>query len=492
MEKKGMLYKRTFSAAASALMVLSACAPMSVFADEQEFDIVNENSDFDVIPESETKSQVYLNTNFETGSVKAALDKAAQATDNKNDAKEELLTSIAASNKEEGDIFHASIRTLLGKNRIGNKINSTEWNKDTKECSIKGSMTLDIDLKELLALEGYDLSLIRSAENAFNNLKEVMSAPNILDEYLTSGTIEFTVTLPSDIYFSEKISDSSGQYPSHLVKIAKVEKVAASPTQAKVTLTLNEGKQFKDLIRVVKGNGNYDSISVELPYEGTYSYSGNGPRPGLQATVKVEGSKLFTATRARKTLNFNVNANEHNTTKFDLKENLKVSETVKPEKPSKPSGTLTGGYPSSKPGNSTSTSSVRAMYRLYNPKTAEHFYTQSAEERDNLVRGGWNNEGIGWHAPTGSSTPVYRVFNPNSGDHHYTTNLEEYQTLTRIGWNAEGIGWYSESNKGAPIYRLYNKTIKVGSHHYTQNAAERDKLVNEGWVYEGIAWYAVK
>lgn len=57
MNKKGMLYKRTFSAAASALMAISAIAPMSVFAEE----FTEETSTIDFVNESEqVPSGVYL------------------------------------------------------------------------------------------------------------------------------------------------------------------------------------------------------------------------------------------------------------------------------------------------------------------------------------------------------------------------------------------------------------------------------------------------
>lgn len=127
------------------------------------------------------------------------------------------------------------------------------------------------------------------------------------------------------------------------------------------------------------------------------------------------------------------------------------------------------------------------MYRLYNPNSGEHFYTQNAAEKNNLVSKGWKYEGIGWNGPS-SGNPVYRLYNPNAGDHHYTLHAYEKDNLIKKGWRYEGISWYS----GGPnaLHRLYNPNAKAGSHHYTLNTNEKNNLVKHGWKYEGLAWYA--
>ncbi|WP_314581713.1 GH25 family lysozyme [Enterococcus gilvus] len=127
------------------------------------------------------------------------------------------------------------------------------------------------------------------------------------------------------------------------------------------------------------------------------------------------------------------------------------------------------------------------MYRVYNPNSGEHFYTQNVAEKNNLVSMGWRYEGIGWNGPT-SGNPVYRLYNPNAGDHHYTLHAYEKDNLIKKGWRYEGISWYS----GGPnaLHRLYNPNAKAGSHHYTLNTNEKNNLVKHGWRYEGLAWYA--
>jgi GH25 family lysozyme M1 (1,4-beta-N-acetylmuramidase) len=127
------------------------------------------------------------------------------------------------------------------------------------------------------------------------------------------------------------------------------------------------------------------------------------------------------------------------------------------------------------------------MYRVYNPNSGEHFYTQNVAEKNNLVSKGWRYEGIGWNGPT-SGNPVYRLYNPNAGDHHYTLHAYEKDNLIKKGWRYEGVSWYS----GGPnaLHRLYNPNATAGSHHYTLNTNEKNNLVKHGWRYEGLAWYA--
>lgn len=138
----------------------------------------------------------------------------------------------------------------------------------------------------------------------------------------------------------------------------------------------------------------------------------------------------------------------------------------------------------------------KTMYRVYNPNSGEHFYTESVAEKNFLVNVGWNDEGIGWIAPNSSNTPVYRLY--SGTDHHYTTSKAERDYLVKVGWSDEGIGWYSDDNQGLPLYRQFNPNVNPGasynnsgSHNYTVNKAENDALVRAGWREEGIGWYGV-
>lgn len=131
------------------------------------------------------------------------------------------------------------------------------------------------------------------------------------------------------------------------------------------------------------------------------------------------------------------------------------------------------------------------MYRMYNPNTGEHFYTERRKEGNSLVDAGWEYEGNGWIAPKGGD-PVYRLYNEPAGDHHYTMSKRERDHLVKLGWRDEGIGWYSApKDMGKPLYRLYNPNCTgSGSHHYTKSLKEVKMLEEIGWKNEGIAWYA--
>ena len=134
---------------------------------------------------------------------------------------------------------------------------------------------------------------------------------------------------------------------------------------------------------------------------------------------------------------------------------------------------------------------TRAMHRLYNRWTGEHFYTASDAERARLVSVGWTYEGVGWVAPA-SGDKVYRLYNPyvDGGDHHYTMDADEYEALEVLGWRQEGVGW--RSGGSVKVYRQYNEYATTGTHNYTTSKAENDALVRLGWRAEGVGWYAVR
>lgn len=140
--------------------------------------------------------------------------------------------------------------------------------------------------------------------------------------------------------------------------------------------------------------------------------------------------------------------------------------------------------------NSSDVEASQVMNRVYNPNSGEHFYTNSPEERDNLLKNGWKNEGTAWTAPD-SGNEVFRLYNPNTGDHHYTLSSEERDTVVSKGWRYEGVGWYS-GESGVPVYRAYNTNAVSGAHHFTTAEGEINNLVRSGWRNEGVAWYGLE
>lgn len=137
-----------------------------------------------------------------------------------------------------------------------------------------------------------------------------------------------------------------------------------------------------------------------------------------------------------------------------------------------------------------SAASSKPVYRLYNHNTGEHFYTESAYEKDSLKRAGWNDEGLGWQAAT-SGTPVYRVYNPNvgGGDHYYTMSKYEAQSLVNVGWRWDNNGKAAFYSGGSVnLYVAYNPNAYSGSHNYTINSYEQNSLLGKGWKYGKVAW----
>ena len=59
-----------------------------------------------------------------------------------------------------------------------------------------------------------------------------------------------------------------------------------------------------------------------------------------------------------------------------------------------------------------------------------------------VVTGVLSTGGIASKVEAASYIPVYRLYNPNTGEHFYTENEAEYIYLQNVGWNDEGIGWY--------------------------------------------------
>ena len=137
------------------------------------------------------------------------------------------------------------------------------------------------------------------------------------------------------------------------------------------------------------------------------------------------------------------------------------------------------------------------VFRLYNLRTSEHFYTRDENERKALIRGGWIDEKVSWYslkADDPLAEPVYRLYNPNAQDHHYTREENEKSVLIQLGWVLEGIGWYAQKGtEGKPIYRAYNpNATAAGAHHFSRSDNEYNALANMGWKQEGLSFYVPK
>lgn len=126
----------------------------------------------------------------------------------------------------------------------------------------------------------------------------------------------------------------------------------------------------------------------------------------------------------------------------------------------------------------------RAVYRIYNKNSGEHFFTASAEEGNNLLSLGWTYEGIAWSFPENADTPVYRLYNPWIGEHFFTESDIERGILANMGWIDEGTAFMSGGED--IVYRMYDKEAR---HLYTASEQEKEALQERGWKYEGVGWY---
>jgi hypothetical protein len=126
------------------------------------------------------------------------------------------------------------------------------------------------------------------------------------------------------------------------------------------------------------------------------------------------------------------------------------------------------------------------LFRLYNPTSADHFYTTDPAERDSAkASSGYVDEGTAcWVAATKSlgTSSFFRLFNPQSGDHFYTKSASERAlAVFQSGYTDEGIACEVPiSGTGTvPFFRLFNSAL--GDHFYTTSANERDAaIVNLG------------
>ncbi|WP_238944139.1 trypsin-like peptidase domain-containing protein [Allofranklinella schreckenbergeri] len=152
--------------------------------------------------------------------------------------------------------------------------------------------------------------------------------------------------------------------------------------------------------------------------------------------------------------------------------------------------------------------SLRPVYRFFNTASGSHFYTQSVQERDIVIKNmpALHYEGEAFWAYVNAHvqnsahahlSPVYRFFNQATGAHFYTTSPLERDIL-RSADNAntfkyEGEVWYARTMPGDgtdPVYRFYNTSN--GSHFYT--ISHQEKLLIDAIFPslkpEGVAYYA--
>lgn len=142
------------------------------------------------------------------------------------------------------------------------------------------------------------------------------------------------------------------------------------------------------------------------------------------------------------------------------------------------------------------------VYRFFNVRNANHFYTDSASERD-MVIATWPDvfryEGIAYYVnPAKNEQPLYRFFYRRGSSHFYTASVQE-ASMILAKWpdvfTYDGTTYRVSREQvtgGTTVYRFLNR--RNSSHFYTASAEERD-MVTKRWpnifIYEGPAFWVV-
>ena len=142
------------------------------------------------------------------------------------------------------------------------------------------------------------------------------------------------------------------------------------------------------------------------------------------------------------------------------------------------------------------------VYRFYNLKTNAHFYTNSLEERNGVLRkyqGILSYEGPAfWSFPAAGTIPIHRFYNVVTQSHFYTASDQEKAKVMALWpylYTYEGKAFHVYPTYAAgrcPVYRFYNAS--TGLHFYTISEAERayvNKTWPNVWYEEGAAFYVL-
>ncbi|MDO8915833.1 MAG: hypothetical protein Q7W16_07115 [Coriobacteriia bacterium] len=104
--------------------------------------------------------------------------------------------------------------------------------------------------------------------------------------------------------------------------------------------------------------------------------------------------------------------------------------------------------------DTSGTTNVSPLYRLYNTRTGRYTFTASTSERDKLLRLRYRRRAyyrlqgvttlVSLTAEPGAS-PVYRLYNTRKNTFYFATSLAQANSLLRIrrgGWKSKGIAFY--------------------------------------------------
>lgn len=128
------------------------------------------------------------------------------------------------------------------------------------------------------------------------------------------------------------------------------------------------------------------------------------------------------------------------------------------------------------------------VYRLYNSRNPNHFYTTSSAERDSAIRNGYRYEKLGFYVCKNGTRPIYRLYSESRVNHFYTASADERDRVQQNDYRYEGVAFATCPNDTRSVYRLYSSASK--NHFYTTYGSERDSAIQGGYKFEGEAFNA--
>jgi hypothetical protein len=136
--------------------------------------------------------------------------------------------------------------------------------------------------------------------------------------------------------------------------------------------------------------------------------------------------------------------------------------------------------------NDLSKKNSNPVYKFYDRITGDHLYTASEKEKNTIIatpKTTYKYEGIAFYAYSVQASdliPIYRFYNKKTRDHFYTSDEEKKDELKKSNTNVyEGIAFYaypSQMENALPVYYFYNGTDQI----YTISEIEKNNLLSSG------------
>ena len=142
------------------------------------------------------------------------------------------------------------------------------------------------------------------------------------------------------------------------------------------------------------------------------------------------------------------------------------------------------------------TTPLNTFLHFADPITGQQMYSADPVEQASLISNNFYNQGIGFQlygSSTGNSSlkDVYRLYNPVIRDHLFTINTAEVSYATSVGYHVEGIigaaiPFVQGASSQNSVLRLFQPTS--GQHFYTDSMSLVEAYQLSGFNLEGPAW----